>query len=93
MVAESPNSRGPVEIAKAAKAAFEASQLIDSSERVQALQLIKTELEDLRDEIYAANKEDLVVSGLGLSSIHYWESDNEARLPRKRLKRVVCHRL
>ena len=59
------------EIAKAAKAAFEASQLIDSSERVQALQLIKTELEDLREEIYAANKEDLVVSSLRLSSIHY----------------------
>ena len=93
MVAESPNSRGPVEIAKAAKAAFEASQLIDSSERVQALQLIKTELEGLRDEIYAANKEDLVVSSLRLSSIHYRESDDEARLLRKRLKQVACHRL
>lgn len=55
--------RGPVEIAKAAKAAFEASQLIDSSERVQALHLIKGELEELKDEILAANKEDLEVLG------------------------------
>lgn len=55
--------RGPVEIAKAAKAAFEASQLIDSSERVQALHLIKGELEEHKDEILAANKEDLEVLG------------------------------
>lgn len=55
--------RGPVEIAKSAKAAFEASQLIDSSERVQALHLIKGELEELKDEILAANKEDLEVLG------------------------------
>ena len=48
-------------IAKAAKAAFEASQLVDASERVKALQLIKSELEALRDEIHEANKLDLEV--------------------------------
>ncbi|EJD07685.1 glutamate-5-semialdehyde dehydrogenase [Fomitiporia mediterranea MF3/22] len=48
-----------IEIAKAAKAAFEASQLVDTSERVKALHLIKSELEALRNEIQEANKADL----------------------------------
>ncbi|KAH9849927.1 gamma-glutamyl phosphate reductase [Lenzites betulinus] len=46
-------------IAKAAKAAFEASQLIPSSERVRALQEIRTELEAAKDAILAANRADL----------------------------------
>ena len=49
-------------IAKAAKAAFEASQLIPSSERVQALREIREELEAAKDAILAANKLDLEVS-------------------------------
>ncbi len=49
-------------IAKAAKAAFEASQLIPSSERVQALREIRKELEAAKDTILAANKLDLEVS-------------------------------
>ena len=56
----SENSKA-TEIAKAAKSAFEASQLVDSSERVKALSLIKSELEALRDEIQKANKEDMEV--------------------------------
>ena len=48
-------------IAKAAKAAFEESQLVDTSERVRALRAMKTELEALKDDIYAANKADLEV--------------------------------
>ncbi|KAF9446200.1 glutamate-5-semialdehyde dehydrogenase [Macrolepiota fuliginosa MF-IS2] len=47
------------EIAKAAKAAFEASQLIPSEERIVALHAIKRELEARKDEILTANKEDL----------------------------------
>ncbi|OCB86535.1 glutamate-5-semialdehyde dehydrogenase [Sanghuangporus baumii] len=47
------------QIAKAAKAAFEASQLIDASERIKALHLIKSELEALQPEIQEANKVDL----------------------------------
>ena len=48
-------------IAKAAKAAFEASQLIASSERIQALSEIRKELEAAKDAILAANKLDLEV--------------------------------
>ena len=48
-------------IAKATKAAFEASQLLDASERVKALHLIRSELEALRDEIHEANRIDLLV--------------------------------
>ncbi|TBU46760.1 gamma-glutamyl phosphate reductase [Dichomitus squalens] len=47
------------EIAKAAKTAFETSQLIPSSERVQALHEIRRELEAAKDEILAANRQDL----------------------------------
>lgn len=49
------------DIAKAAKAAFEASQLIPSEERIVALHAIKRELEAKKDEILAANREDLQV--------------------------------
>ncbi|KAM6497027.1 gamma-glutamyl phosphate reductase [Amanita muscaria] len=48
-----------IDIAKAAKAAFEASQLILSSERVPALHAIRSELESQKADILAANKEDL----------------------------------
>ena len=48
-------------IAKAAKAAFEASQLIPSSERVQALHEIRKELEVAKEGILAANRLDLEV--------------------------------
>ncbi|KAI0684035.1 gamma-glutamyl phosphate reductase [Cytidiella melzeri] len=46
-------------IAKAAKAAFEASQLITSEERVQALLEIRKELEAAKPQILDANKKDL----------------------------------
>ncbi|KAH9951160.1 gamma-glutamyl phosphate reductase [Amylocystis lapponica] len=46
-------------IAKAAKAAFETSQLIPSSERLKALSEIRKELESAKDEILAANRIDL----------------------------------
>ena len=48
-------------IAKQAKSAFEASQLLDSSERIRALRFIKDELEALKQEILEANKADLQV--------------------------------
>ncbi|CAK5267309.1 unnamed protein product [Mycena citricolor] len=47
------------EIAKAAKIAFEDSQLVASSERVNALHHIRRALESCKAEILAANKEDL----------------------------------
>ena len=48
-------------IAKNAKRAFESSQLLDVSERVRALNLIKDELEALRSQIQDANKADMQV--------------------------------
>lgn len=47
------------DIARGAKAAFEQSQLVPAAERINALQAIKRELDALKDEILAANAEDL----------------------------------
>jgi len=49
------------EIAKAAKAAFEQSQLIPAAERIVALEAIRKELAAHKDEILAANLEDVKV--------------------------------
>jgi glutamate-5-semialdehyde dehydrogenase len=49
------------EIAKVAKISFESAQLIPSSERINALHAIKTELDSRKGEILAANKDDLRV--------------------------------
>lgn len=55
------NNTSALEIARAAKAAFEASQLIASSERIIALNVIKDELTANKEEILAANRQDLEV--------------------------------
>ena len=49
------------EIAKKAKAAFEASQLISASERIKTLRAIRKELKARKEDILAANREDLEV--------------------------------
>lgn len=49
------------QLAKAAKSAFEASQLLDSLEKTKALDLIKHELELQRSEILEANRRDMEV--------------------------------
>jgi len=49
------------DIAKAARAAFEASQLIDSSERVKALHAIHSELELQKTAVLEANRLDMEV--------------------------------
>ena len=99
----SNESSNPVDIAKRAKAAFETSQLIDSSERVKALHLIKDELELLKNEIQDANKADMEVSSflllgpdcpsfLSPSSLHYsfWSVDSVTnRLHKKKSKQDV----
>jgi len=73
------------DIAKAAKHAFEVSQLIPSSERIDALNSIKRELHANRDEILAANREDLEVYVVFffLCKIHTQRSEN-FRLHRKK---------
>lgn len=53
-----------LDIAKAAKAAFEASQLVPSSVRIDTLYEIVKELELHKDEILAANQKDLKVPDL-----------------------------
>lgn len=51
-------------IAKAAKEAFVASQLIQSAERIKALKFIQQELDHAKQAILAANAEDLKVGSL-----------------------------
>ncbi|KAI0796065.1 gamma-glutamyl phosphate reductase [Abortiporus biennis] len=51
-----------LKIAKAAKAAFQKSQLIPASERVKALQEIRKGLDAAKDEILAANKRDVAAA-------------------------------
>lgn len=51
-------------IAQAARRAFEASQLVDVSERNVALNAIRQVLEQHKDEVLAANKKDMDVSHL-----------------------------
>ncbi len=48
-------------IARAARSAFEESQLVDPSERNVALEAIRRVLEESRDEVLAANKRDMQV--------------------------------
>jgi hypothetical protein len=54
--------RNSEEVAKAAKVAFEASQLLEATERIKALHSIREELEARKTEIFEANKQDLQVS-------------------------------
>ena len=71
----SANSLNPSEtIAKAAKAAFEVSQLIPASERVLALHKMKEELEAMKTEVLSANKKDLEVC-ITVIFISYSHSD------------------
>ncbi|KAG6909341.1 hypothetical protein DXG01_000941 [Tephrocybe rancida] len=59
MATQTSSSINAEAIAKVAKQAFETSQLISSSERVEALHAIRLELESRQAAILAANKEDL----------------------------------
>ena len=54
-------SESATAIAKAAKAAFEASQLIASSERVRALHELREELVFAKADVLTANRRDLEV--------------------------------
>lgn len=53
-----------VAIARAAKSAFDKSQLISASERIDALSEIKNQLESKKDAVLAANAKDLRVSSI-----------------------------
>jgi glutamate-5-semialdehyde dehydrogenase len=59
------------ETARLAKAAFQESQLLPSSERINALLAIRKQLELQKSDILAANVEDLkVCKHLGLFPCH-----------------------
>ena len=58
---ESSSSSSAEGIAKAARGAFEASQLVDSVERNVALTAIREVLEGNREQVLAANKQDMEV--------------------------------
>ena len=57
----SESSNAAEGIAKSARLAFEASQLVDVSERNVALQTIRKVLEQRREDILVANKKDMEV--------------------------------
>lgn len=65
-----PHMSSAVDIAKTAKAAFEASQLIPSDQRIIALHAIKQALEAKKEDILSANKEDLQVHFLSRTFVN-----------------------
>ena len=80
-------------IAKAAKTAFEASQLIPTSERVRALHEIRNELEASKASILAANKEDMDVRlAQRLQTCGVTDSSNGTRRPKSRSMQAACPR-
>lgn len=80
-------------IAKAAKQAFEASQLISAEERVRALHEIRKELESAKAVILEANKVDLDVR-LSLFVSHlYTLTDCYSRFATSPCNRTCFHEL
>lgn len=64
MQEHSSTSNDAYQIARAAKSAFESSQLVTSDQRVHALSKIREELAASKDAIFAANQEDVKASNL-----------------------------
>ncbi|KAG8836516.1 Glutamate 5-kinase [Serendipita sp. 400] len=82
-------SRSAIDIAKSARVAFEASQLLTPEQRSNALLTVREELERRKDEVLEANKKDMIaaeeqvaagklsaplVKRLDLSSSEKWNS-------------------
>lgn len=67
--ASSSTSSDAEVIAREARRAFEASQLVDPAERNVALKAIREMLHDRKSEVLKANKKDMEV-GLALSTSH-----------------------
>ena len=78
-------ARGPDEIAKASRRAFEASQLVSHQERVDALLSIKAKLTESKDAILQANALDLEVR-IGVSNPTQ-RRDRSSNCTRQRLQR------
>ncbi|KAF9054468.1 gamma-glutamyl phosphate reductase [Panaeolus papilionaceus] len=63
-----------IDIAKAAKAAFEQSQLVSNEDRIKALRAIRQQLETQKDSIISANLEDLKAAQLEVDAARMSES-------------------
>merc|ERR1711939_1245364 len=64
MSAASTSSGGSAEaVARAAKEAFDSSQVLDASERMRALEAVRRGLVEAKDEVLAANAKDLELAG------------------------------
>lgn len=74
------------EIAKAAKAAFEESQLLPTAVKTDALAKIKQQLEADKAEILAANKRDMEVQ---LRVVSRFKTHTHAHIPRRRKSRSM----
>lgn len=68
----SESSNAAEGIARSARQAFEASQLVDVSERNVALQAIRKVLEQKREDVLAANKKDMDVSPVHVTCTRRW---------------------
>jgi len=68
-IASSSSSSTAEVIARSAREAFEASQLIDVSERDVALKAIREILKTSKDEVLSANKQDMEVCTSYISSL------------------------
>lgn len=79
MTADSESER----IAKAAKVAFEASQLLDPHERINSLRIIRQELAVRKDDIFKANHCDMDVGRLNYLQILCIYYDRYRQLRRK----------
>lgn len=65
------SSTSPAEtIAKAAREAFEASQLVDAERRNDALRSIRDVLQENKDAVLAANEKDMEVSSAVVWAVH-----------------------
>jgi glutamate-5-semialdehyde dehydrogenase len=82
-------------IAKTAKEAFEASQLVLSSERIKALKAIQQELEYAKEKILAANAEDLKVHSddLYCTTTHHFLQAAQAEVDAGRMSASLLNRL
>jgi glutamate-5-semialdehyde dehydrogenase len=73
-MSSSSSTSSPAEtIARAAREAFEASQLVGPEKRNDALRSIRDVLKENKDEILVANEKDMEVS----SVVRYWYETEE----------------
>lgn len=88
MSTDTAASTSPESIALAARRAFEASQLVDPSERNVALSAIRRVLEERKEDVLAANKRDMDVC----CSSSFWRVTMSVCVGRRCIRCFVAHR-